>query len=213
MKIAIIDQHPILRSGLNILLKQSFSDVTLLEDTDIQNFSEKYPHEIPDLVLLSAGQAPLFNTRKAISIARCRYPYAKLIINDEAPNLYCIGEYLSSGIFGYIAKQARITDLLECIQNVMDGKRSIFNLVFDNLNGFLPPKMKGRREVDARKTTISLAPRQKEIAGYLIQGKKTSEIAKILGCSSSTISTTKMIIMEKYKVDNVLMLKTLMEDQ
>jgi len=209
MKIAIIDLHPILRAGLKVFLREKFQKPALLDAADIELFHKLYPAEELDLIIMTVGQAKHPGNLTQIKLAKTYYPKAKLIISDENPEFYMIGKYLALNANGYIAKQCAIKDLTECIRDVLDGKQYICRMVFDTVvndtawiaDNPLPKTAKGKKR-------ITLSPRQEEIAGFLIQGKKTSEIAKMLGRSPSTISTTKGKIMEKYHVDNILQLRT-----
>ena len=214
MKIAIIDLHPITRSGLRAFVLENFTNPEILQAANIRDFFSQYTWEKPDLIIMTIGQLEYSSEQiEFIKMAIQKYPAAKLIVHDEKPDFSTIGKYLSLRIHGYIAKQSQLSELLECIQDVLAGKKYICNLVFDKT-------MESRIEADTafsdlilRKDAVSLSPRQREIASYLIEGKKTSEIARILNRSTSTISTTKANIMGKYKVDNILKLRTAIQLQ
>ena len=201
MKIGIIDKHPMLRKGLSIFLEEYFNNVKIFQAGTIDHYNELAEKETT-LIILGIGQSSQADNLFLIGKVKMLYPRAKLILYDEAHISVVTPEYLVEGVYGYINKQAELNDLVKCIRMVIAGQRYIC----DPLISVLIDRVRKKSNIIPRES-ISLSKKQYEIATYLIQGMKTSDIATTLGKKVSTISTVKSTILAKYNVDNVLKLR------
>lgn len=125
---------------------------------------------------------------------------------DDRPDASLIVPYLKAGVNGYLSKQNSTNKLIECVEIVLEGKRyvckEVLELILDEYiieNKALPAN-----------SFPPLTPREYEIAKSLIQGIKTSEIAKVFGRKLGTISAMKTSIFKKLKVDNIVKLREMM---
>ncbi|WP_221393266.1 response regulator transcription factor [Dyadobacter sp. NIV53] len=202
MTIALIDKHPILRTGLVFFIKDHFTEATILESDSIVTFYESYRDQKPDLIILGISQDSNSNNLNFINLVKKKYPKAAIVLYDEKPGTSMGFHYLKAGVKGYLSKQNNLTELIDCITDVLKGKRYICNDVLEIiLDGNFVEK------IDSQEENISLTSREYEIAQYLSQGMKTSLIAQTLGRKMSTISTIKTNIFKKLEVDNILKLR------
>ena len=202
MNIVLIDKHPILRTGLAFFLKDHFNEATILESDSVTTFHESYRDQKPDLIILGISQDSTGNNLSFINIVKKKYPKASIVLYDEKPGTSMVFHYLKAGIKGYLSKQNNLTELIDCISDVLKGRRYICNEVLEIiLNGNFVEKNTSMDE------NMSLTSREYEIAQYLSQGMKTSLIAQTLGRKMSTISTIKTNIFKKLDVDNILKLR------
>jgi len=120
--IGIIDSHPVLRKGMRYLLTTLLIEVEILEARSINDFYETYPNIKPDLIILAIGQnPPVTNKMYLVHKALNWYQDVKIIVYDEETDPHMVSRYLNSGIHGYVSKQGKITELVACIMDVMDG--------------------------------------------------------------------------------------------
>lgn len=200
--IALIDNHPIIRTGLGLFLKKSFDEVTVMESDSILSLYTLDPNQVPDLVILGISQSSFNENLGLINATKKYFSSSHIIIYDETPRSSLVLHYLRAGAKGYLTKLNSANELVDCIGEVLKGKRYICNEVFDVILDRYPfEKMK------SSKVNELLTSREFEIAKYLSEGMKTSSIAQKLGRKASTISTTKNNIYKKLHVDNILKLR------
>ena len=199
--IAVIDNQPITRKGLTELVKEHFNDARLIEAGNFNSFQELQFSGKPDLFILGINEIAQQESRQTLREVKKQYPKALMIVYDveTQPDLAVL--YLKSGVNGYLSKQGDLSELIDCIETVLNGKRYFGPGLMDVLFGYLLGTSK------MPKSHTSLTVRQYEIAQYLSQGMKTSYIAEKLGLHLSTISTVKATIFHKLGVDNILKLK------
>jgi DNA-binding NarL/FixJ family response regulator len=223
--IALIDNHPIIRTGLGLLIKNNFEKVSIIEAENMDMLANLFPVQVPDLIILGTSQNSGANSLKLVMQTKNAYPASKLIMYDEAaaagqqaasyPAAYANGGpltssaailgYLRAGANGYLTKQNELSDLLDCVRDVLKGKRYICSEAFDVL---LDKQVTEKSSF--QKVSDLLTSREYEIARYLSNGMKTSMIAQKLDRKASTISTTKTNIFKKLEVDNILKLRQVM---
>lgn len=121
MKIIIIDQFPILRSGLTFLMRQNFKEAEIIQSSCVRTFLEKYPVSQASLILLGTGPDPNCNTFLPVDLTETRKPPVVLLY-EQAPNAELMKHYRDAGVKGFISKKQGSEDLLECINRVMVGK-------------------------------------------------------------------------------------------
>ena len=205
MTIALIDKHPILRTGLVFFLKDHFNEATILESDSITTFNESYKDQKPELIILGISQDSSANNLSFINLVKKKYPKSSIVLYDEKPGTSMVFHYLKAGVKGYLSKQNNLTELIDCITDVLKGKRYICNDVLEIiLDGNFVEKNVTPEDNNP------LTSREYEIAQYLSQGMKTSLIAQTLGRKMSTISTIKTNIFKKLDVDNILKLREVM---
>ena len=131
MVIALIDKHPILRTGLVFFLKDHFNEATILESDSIITLNESYRDQKPDLIILGISQDSNGNNFNYINLVKKRYPKSSIILYDENPGTSIVFNYLKAGIKGYLSKQNNLSDLIDCMNDVLKGKRYIGNDVME----------------------------------------------------------------------------------
>ena len=206
MTIAIIDRHPILRTGLTYFIKDYFKEVEVLDSENVIAFQETFPRQVPDLVILGFNEYSYDSSLSLVNTLKKQYPKAPLIVYDEKPDASLIVPYLKAGVNGYLSKQNSATKLINCVEIVLQGKRyickEVLELVLDEY--IIEDKAQPSNSFPP------LTPREYEVAKYLIQGIKTSGIAKMSGRKLGTISAMKTSIFKKLNVDSIVRLRQLM---
>ena len=126
MTIALIDKFPMLRKGVEYILKDQFYGAVILESSTISTFLKTYPGQNPDLIIMGISQ----NNSAAknisfIKLIKKRRIMAPLIVYDELPDFPMVLHYLNAGVNGYLSKRSTINELNECLQTVLGGSRYV----------------------------------------------------------------------------------------
>ncbi|WP_254560940.1 hypothetical protein [Dyadobacter diqingensis] len=131
MNILIIDKFPVFRKGLSCYLKDRFATACIQEASDPRSVPVKYLASGVALVFLGVNGRARCGNKNAIAKIRSRYSGAKLIIYDENAELILGLSYLKFGSHAYVSKKAALSELNQCLVNLLAGKRYISKEVFN----------------------------------------------------------------------------------
>lgn len=196
IQIVVVDDHPVVLQGFEYLLK-NFSNIavaaTFTNGTECLEFIAR---EMIDIVLLD------INLPDINGIVLCREikkvnPNCRIIGISNSNERDIIFKMLQSGASGYILKNASAEELEQCINNAMNG-----NLVLS----------KDVQQIMAEVKTIpsgevpKLTRREREILKLIADGCTTNDIAGQLYISISTVESHRRNMMQKFDVNNSVLL-------
>lgn len=121
MNIAVIDQHPVLRSGMSVLLKDHFTDVTMLETTCLSSFKQDKTYQYFDIIIIGLTEECEGIDRATLKRMMRENPdssfvvYAGKLQYDQAVAL------MKVGVRGYLLKNNQPEELVTCIKTVISG--------------------------------------------------------------------------------------------
>ncbi len=182
-RIFLIDDHPVLRDGLRILLDAQ-PDLQVCGEADS---AKKAPDRIaatnPELAIIDISlEGP--SGIELIKGLKARFSALKILtlsMHDEA--LYA-ERALRAGARGYVMKQAPTEQLLIAIRQVLKGEIYLSKQVSGQLLGaFVSLKPA------AGPTLKKLSDREFEIVRLIGKGFTTTEVAEKLGISGKTVET------------------------
>ena len=189
IKIGIVDDHAIVRSGL----RQFFSDhVDLRVAGEASNGREAIDlvrnTEIDVLVmdLSMPGQSGL----DALAMLRAKAPDMGILILSGYPEEHYAMNLIRQGASGYLNKECEPTEIVEAIRTIALGRRYITPVVAELLAKQLHRK-------DSALAHEQLSEREFQVFLKLAKGATAGEIAEILSLSVKTVSTYRTRLMEK----------------
>lgn len=149
----------------------------------------------PDVILLDL-RLPGMDGIQAIPYIKKISPASKIIMLTQSDSEADVLRAISLGATGYLLKGAKILDILEGIQSVMNGGApidpNVAKYILENLQMRMP-------EVQLK---VSLSDRETETLNLLGEGFVKKEIADKLGISYTTVDTHVRHIYEKLHVTN-----------
>jgi DNA-binding NarL/FixJ family response regulator len=192
IKIAIADDHKIIREGMSALIMcipEFEVTAAAAEGDELLLNIEKYA---PDVVLMDI-QMPGKSGIELAKILKEKYPKIKTIIFSgnitEAEIIPC----MESGVKGIISKNSGIDEIKSAVFSVMNGNEffgeSITSLI---LQSFI--KSKDKQSGEKQK---NLSSREVEIIRCFAEGLSYKEIADKLSISARTVESHKNHIMKK----------------
>ena len=122
MTIAIIDKHPIVRVGIQAVLKQHFGLARILESNAISSFHDDLHGEIPDLVILSISRQNVNSNIQTLDFIRDIYRVSRIIVYDGSVDSVMIRMYFQCGVSGYLCKTGVLTELVTCVEKILKGE-------------------------------------------------------------------------------------------
>jgi len=195
-KIFIVDDHPVFREGLVVLVKRE-ADLAVCGEADTAVAALEGIKKLqPDLVLADIG-LPGKSGMELIKDLQALCPEIPvLVISMHDETLYA-ERVLRAGGRGYIMKQEGPERILQVIRQTLAGQL------------YLSPKMSGRvldaisgRNARNRPPVARLTDRELEILQLLGQGKDSHAIAAQLNLSVKTVDAHRGNIKEKLNLES-----------
>ncbi len=180
-KIALVDDHVLLRTGLSGLLQSLGHDVLFEADNGL-NMQEKIAgHEQPDIILMDINMPQLDGYATALWVKE-NLPLVKVIALSMYDDEGAIIKMLSAGARGYILKDIHPTQLDLAIHDVLEKGFYYSDLVNGKLLHAVQT-MGEKPEVPA----VVLSDREKHFLSYACTELTYKEIADKMFVSPRTI--------------------------
>jgi two-component system, NarL family, invasion response regulator UvrY len=181
VKILLVDDHAIVRSGLRRLLVAELPGIRIMEASTGRQALALARAEQPELIVLDLnlpGLGGLELLRRMVN----EHPQARvMVLSMHAEALYAT-RALRAGAVGYVSKNASPEELLQAVRRVAEGGRYIEAEIAQGL------------ALQAMTETASLmdrlTERDLEIMRLLGDGQGLSSIADALGVSYKTVANT-----------------------
>jgi len=201
MKFLLIDDHEVVRSGINGLLSEIYKPCEVSEASNTEMATEKLKQTTYDLIMMDI-QMPNSDSLGMMEYIRIRYPDARvLIFSMSSENIYA-KRFLKAGAKGFLSKDSSLDEIKKAINVVLNNRRYVSDALAESL-AF--NSISNTPENPFEK----LSQREFEIASLLLSGQTVSEVSKSLNLQTSTVGTHKSRIFEKLNIDNILELKEL----
>lgn len=194
-RIMIVDDHPIIRQGMAMLINREPDMQACCEAEQIEQAIEANracPHDIVILDMSLDGFSGLELLRR-LKFEFPELPVLMLSMHDEA--IYA-EPALRAGAQGYLMKQVATEGLLQAIRQVLKGEL----YVSDQLSTRMLKKMMSGAKNDS--PVGDLTPSELEVLHLVGMGLGTSEIAEKLARSIKTIESHKANIKRKLKLES-----------
>lgn len=194
IKIAILDDHPLIIEGLNLLFSKSDNYEVVAGFTGSNNlFNYKKLNKI-DVLLLDVFLKDDNGIDVCLKIKK-KFPKMIVLGMSSQSERSIVLQMIKNGANGYLLKSANLDDFIYCIKNAIEGE-----IVFSKEVEVLMNKA----QFSDLKSIPRLTLREKEILQLLIQGKSTQEISEILFLSFLTVQTHRRNLLNKFQVKNLV---------
>jgi DNA-binding NarL/FixJ family response regulator len=205
MKIHVIDKHPILRKGLLLLLKESLPNVELSDFESVVEYLGAASGNQTDLLIIGGKQHTSNLIEDIQAITRVLGERRVLIYDDYTDDEMAV-PYLMAGVSGYISKEKPVDELIKCVNNLINGKKSFHlnttEIIYENQK----KSSRQSREI-SQAIAQRLSPREYQVAKLLSRGMRITLIAKYMGLSTSTVGNIKKDVFSKLGLQNAFQLR------
>jgi DNA-binding NarL/FixJ family response regulator len=202
MKVLNINQEQLVSIGIQNILEKHFEDVQVMTSCDQQEILELIQEHSFDLVFMDIGITGI-DTLKLMKLLPEQQQRAEVLILSNVEYKPYALKYISLGAGGFLDKTSSEKDFLMAIKLIRSGQlylskdmlMSLYNQNVSIKNNVTPFHKLSKREL--------------EVFKLLIRGKRIKDISKIMQIHQSTTSTLKRRVLEKFKVDNLMKLKSM----
>jgi two-component system, NarL family, response regulator NreC len=192
IRVLIVDDHAVLRSGLHLLLDAEPDIEVVGEAGDVRDAVFETRAKKPDVILMDVvmpGQSGI----EAVPLVLKEAPEAKVLVLSMQDDPRYVHEAFSAGAAGYILKEAVDAEVVGAIHEVGGGRASVHPALGARL-------VAAEAEVKAREEADPLSDREREVMRLLALGHTNQEIAKMLYISVRTAETHRAHIMQKLRL-------------
>lgn len=197
VRILVVDDHAIVRSGLMMLLNGRQGMEVVGEAADGDEAIAQAQALRPDVVLMDLSMPHGKDGLTAAAELKRLLPETAVLIltmHDDEGYLF---RAIQSGASGYILKSAPHEELLAAIRHVAGGQAYLYPSATKRLMSDYLDKLKNGEHAG---TYESLSDREKEILAKVAQGYSNKEIAEQLVISVKTVESHKSNLMEKLEL-------------
>jgi two-component system invasion response regulator UvrY len=199
-KFLVVDDHPLIRSALNAIIKEVYTNAIIEESEDGPDIIKKLAVTRYDLIIMDI-QMPNCETMWFINYIHVSYPAIPVLIYSmTAENIYAL-RVIKAGAKGFVPKGSSQEELKKAIDLALNGKRYLSEAMTEMVS------LQTFTKTDTPFTNLS--PREFQITVLLLAGNTVSGISKMLEIGNSTVGTHKSKIYQKLQVSDLLGLKKL----
>ena len=186
MKVLIADDHGLYRAGLGLLLKDRLGVEEVIETGTLDEALDLLAHQEGIRLALFDLSMPGMGGPESLGEVKATYPHAYVGVisasEDRANVLKCV----STGLSGYIPKSLPDDEIAKALELMLGGY--IFVPPFMIASAPVPPPAatEAPRQQSASQLE-ALTPRQRDVLGYILEGRSNKEIARKLDIAEGTV--------------------------
>ncbi len=197
LKLLVIDDHAMVREGLQQILRKLGTDIVQYEARDAESALLLLETEKEfDLVLLDI-MLPGTNGLALLGILRKRFPVLPVVVLSALEDLDTVNRAMRLGAAGYVTKSGSGDILLEALRRVLEGEIYVPAHLLDKLSVSLSGSLGGRRSLADH---YGLTEGQRRVTELLREGKSNREIGELLGLTEGTVKIHVSKILRKLGV-------------
>ena len=197
IKIILIDDHTLFRSGIKALLSRQSDFDVIGEAADGFTGIKLVEQMRPDIVLLDLDM-PVMNGRETLAQILSSNPQQTVVMLTVSEDNDDLTECMRIGACGFLLKNINADFLLDSIRKAVDGD----NVFSPEMTTRLVQSLISPASPRADHLLSTLTPREMEILGYLAAGHSNKVIARHLDLAESTIKVHVQNILRKLNLSS-----------
>lgn len=192
MKLLLVDDHPLFREGVALLLTRLDADLRVLEASTCEEaFRVCAAQPDLDLILLDlylGGQSGM----EALAVFRSRAPHVPVVVMSSSEDEVTVRRALDEGAMGFIPKSSSSEIMLNALRLVLcKGIYLPPLLAAHDHDGHRLPlpavTLTAKRSLELTPGDLGLTPRQADVLYLVLQGKPVKLISRELGIGEGTV--------------------------
>jgi DNA-binding NarL/FixJ family response regulator len=193
IRVLLVDDHPIVLSGIHGLLENADGIEIVGEATDGEQAIQLVETMQPDVLLLDMELPDIQGSQLAQQI-HGQYPLVKVLALSAYDDPVYVQDLLDLGAAGYLMKEEAPEVIVEAIHGIAQGKQGWYSRRI----GELMASWVQTGRTDEAQLTL----REREVLRLVVQGKTNQAIAAELEISEKTVEKYMSIIFTKLNVSS-----------
>lgn len=196
IKIMLIDDYPVVRSGIICLTEKNLNMSVVAEADNVDDGYSMYFKVRPDVLILDMDLAD--SSLAMLNQLITREPNAKVIIFSSFTEVTFAIQAISAGAKGYVLKSSSQKELISAIENVSKGQR------------YLTPEV--AQDIALQKLNMTdnpienLTTREFEVFRLLAEGANVDTIASKLKIGYKTVANYQTALKQKLNITSPVQL-------
>lgn len=182
IKVAIVDDHSVVRIGIKYVLKTEPRLAFVGEASTGEEALPLVERVKPDILLLDV-RMPGMDGLAVLKEVLARYPEQKIVMLTTSLAEEDVYQSIRLGAKGYVVKDNAPAKIVEAILTVAEGGRYIEEVA--------------QTAYEVRSGERGLSPRELDVLKFVSKGCANTEIAELLGVSHNTVKNHLKAIFEK----------------
>jgi DNA-binding NarL/FixJ family response regulator len=194
IKVAIVDDHALVRAGLRQYLSEQVDLQIVAEAANGREALDIVRKGLVDVLVMDLSM-PEQSGVDALAAIRARAPELPVLILSGFPEAHYATTLLRQGASGYLNKECDPEEIVTAIRTVARGRKyitpAVAELLADNLGGNADKPLHEQ-----------LSEREFQVFLRLAKGETIGHMADSLSLSVKTVSTYRTRVMEKMKLES-----------
>lgn len=194
-KVLIVDDHPVIRMAMRVLLEAEGHVVVGETDNGVDALS-MVKDVAPELVVLDIGIPRLDGLEVISRITAFELPLKILVLTGQSASLFAM-RCMQAGASGFVCKQGGLAELISAVSAVVAG-----------YNYFPSTAIRQTRrnsgQLDDQELIQRLSDREMAVLQYLANGYSNKEISEQMFISNKTVSTYKTRLLLKLNAHSLV---------
>lgn len=194
IRLLIVEDHPTVRSGIRVLLREAAEIEVVGEAGDGGQALELAAQLLPDLILLDL-ELPVLRGDAVMRRVRQAHPGMGVLVLSSHNDPEYVRSMVAGGALGYLLKEDAPDSLVKAIRGVMA----------DRTHAWLSPRVE-QKELPPQLLEQTLTWREIAILEHLVGGLATREMAEAMGLTEKQVNAHLRILMQKFEAGSLEML-------
>lgn len=194
-KILIVDDHLVVRLGLELLLSDFFENLEFYAAETFEECLKKIEKLDFDLIFLDIN-LPDGEKTEMVKKIKIINRNLKILVFSAHEEVNLAARYIKAGAEGFVSKLSDDTVVLSAVKEILAG-----NVFYSDE---IKKAIKYVETIDLDLEMSKLSKREFEVAKLLVKGYGNLEISNKLEIKMSTVSTYKLRIFEKLHITNTI---------
>lgn len=192
IRLLLVDDHAVVRSGLRLLLQNEPDMLIVAEAASAAEALGQTQRFQPDIILMDIGLPDMSGIEATRRAKRLRPETLIIALTIHEDEEYFF-KMLEAGASGYVPKRAAPEELLSAIRTVASGEVYLYpSLAKFLVRDFLSQPRESQAEAQS-----ALTPREEQILSLLAEGQTNEQIASALVISINTVERHRENLMRK----------------
>ena len=211
VKILLIDDHTLFRSGLKSLIQREAESryEVVAEAADGLEGVKMMAKYSPDIILLDLSM-PVMNGKETLQQIININPEQVVLMLTVSEDATDLTECMQLGAKGFLLKNIEADFLLESIDKALNGDtvfspemtQKLLNQIIST-NAALKSPQEDSQELNANQVKIDqLTNREREILAYIAAGESNKQIARSLDVAENTVKVHVQNVLKKLEVNS-----------
>lgn len=205
IKIALVDDHMLVRNGIKSLLESEDYLEVIAEGANGLEAIDIVKRYEPDLLIIDVRMPEMNGIEAVGEINKLGTSTRTIVLSMHDTEDYIL-QSIKAGANGYLLKDTGHEEFVKAINTVQEGGKyfsgDISEIIVSNyLQSSSKPVV---NEVSIDEDPFGLTKKEKQILELVLTGKTNAEISEVLSNSKRTIETHRFNLMKKMDVKNLM---------